>query len=116
MTSIQLCLVLGARLVPMVTSRVPLPTHPTAPDTAALHQLLSPLDLRFPPPVGPSAAPQLTSEGPGVAASLRAPVPMLGSSLGLSFRARPQSSLPSPLVPTLPPPWCHHGFKLLVCS
>ena len=36
---------------------------------AALHQLLSLLDLRFPPPVGPSAAPQLTSEGPGVTSS-----------------------------------------------
>lgn len=40
----------------------------------------------------------------------------LVSALGLSFRARPQSSLPSPLVPTLPPPWRHHGFESLVCS
>lgn len=66
-TSIQLCLGLGARLVPGIMSQVPLPSHPTAPH--ALHRLLSLRNLRFPLPVGPSAAPQLTSEGPGVTSS-----------------------------------------------
>ena len=66
-TSIQLCLGLGARLVPGIMSQVPLSSHPTAPH--ALHRLLSLRNLRFPLRVGPSAAPQLTSKGPGVTSS-----------------------------------------------
>ena len=66
--------------------------------SAALHQLLSLLDLRFPPPVGPSAAPQLTSEGPGVTFSdSSVPGCLPQGSCAHTRLPRPRCCAPSPL-------------------